>query len=157
MPKDDNYILELDSLNNSFNYTIVHNNGPKQLQLSGVSAWYWTFNTSITSTATGDLNNDGQTEIVTGGYFNDGTRNLAQVVVWNGSSLVAEKIQYWYWTGNTVINSVAVGDVDSDGQVEIVTGGSSYDGTRNVAQLIVWNSSGLVAERFSVGTGLAIP
>ena len=40
--------------------------------------------------------------------------------------------------GNTVINSVAVGNVDGDAQTEIVTGGSFYDGTRNNAQLCVW-------------------
>ena len=43
-------------------------------------------------------------------------------------TLALENVKAWYWTGNTVINSVAVGDVDGDGQVEIVTGGYYYDG-----------------------------
>ena len=56
-----------------------------------------------------------QLEIVTGGSFFDGTRWVAQLIVWNGLTLVAEKITTWYWTGDTQISSVAVGDADGDG------------------------------------------
>jgi parallel beta-helix repeat protein len=114
-----------------------------------LTAWYWTGNTTISSIAIGDVNGDGQTDIVTGGYYFDGTRQVAQLVVWNGSSLAVEEIKTWYWTGDTVINSVALGDVDADGQVEIVTGGYYNDGTRNVAQLVVWNGSDLAVDRLT--------
>ena len=57
---------------------------------------------------------DGQTEVVIGGQFNENTRNNAQLVVWSGSSLAAENIKNWYWTGNTTINSVAMADVFGD-------------------------------------------
>jgi len=30
----------------------------------------------------------------------------------------------WYWQSNTVVNSVASGDVNDDGQKEVVTGGA---------------------------------
>jgi outer membrane protein assembly factor BamB len=113
----------------------------RTLSLDSYTTWYWTSNTQVKSTAVGDVNGDGQVETVTGGCFNDGTRNIAQLIVWNSTDMAAEHITCWYWTGNTVINSVALGDVDGDGQTEIVTGGSFFDGTRNVAQLIVWSGS----------------
>ena len=112
-----------------------------------LSTWYWTSNTVINSVALGDVDGDGQVEVVTGGYYNDGTRDIAQLVEWNGADLAYERHATWYWTGNTVINSVALGDVDGDGQVEVVTGGYYHDGTRNVAQLVEWNGADLAYER----------
>jgi parallel beta-helix repeat protein len=114
-----------------------------------LTTWYWVDNTTINSIAIGDVNGDGQSEIVTGGYYFDGARQVAQLVVWNGSSLAVETVKTWYWTGDTVINSVALGDVDADGQVEIVTGGYYNDGARNVAQLVVWNGSDLSVDRLT--------
>jgi hypothetical protein len=116
------------------------------LAFENVAVWYWTSNTRIYSVAVGDVDSDGQAEIVTGGSFNDGSRNVAQLCVWNGGSLAVESLRTWYWTGSTSVNSVCVGDVDSDGQAEIVTGGSYNDGSRNVAQLVVWSGSSLAFE-----------
>ena len=116
------------------------------LSVDRLAGWYWTNNTAVNSVAVGDVNNDGQIEIVTGGYYYDGTRNVAQLVVWNGSNLGGIRPMVWYWTGNTVANSVALGDVDGDGQLEIVTGGYYFDGTRNNAQMIVWSGSNFAVE-----------
>jgi len=117
--------------------------------LKNMATWYWTSNTVINSQASGDVDGDGLKEIVTGGYYNDGTRNVAQLIEWNGATLAADRLTTWYWTSNTAINSVAVGDVDADGQVEVVTGGYFNDGTRNVAQLIEWNGANLAADRLT--------
>jgi parallel beta-helix repeat protein len=119
------------------------------LAVEGVTTWYWVNNTIINSVALGDVDGDTQVEIVTGGYFNDDTRNIAQLVVWNGTDLSVDRLTTWYWTNNTVINSVAIGDVDADNQTEIVTGGTFNDGTRDNAQLVVWNGFDLSVDRLT--------
>jgi len=111
------------------------------------SSWFWTSDTNVAATVTGDVDNDGAVEVVTGGYHNDGTRWNAQLIVWNPLTMVAKRATSWYWTSDTQVSSVAIGDADGDGQSEIITGGSFFDGTRWNAQLIVWNGSTLVAER----------
>ena len=107
--------------------------------------WYWTGDTQISSVAIGDVNGDGKNEIVTGGAFNDGTRWNALLHVLNASttSTAFTVLNYgnWYWTGDTQISSVAIGDVNGDGKNEIVTGGSYFDGTRNNALLHVLSAS----------------
>jgi hypothetical protein len=117
------------------------------LAFENVAVWYWTSSTRIYSVAVSDVDGDGQAEIVTGGAFNDGTRSVAQLCVWNGATLALESLRTWYWTGSTSVNSVCVGDVDADGQVEVVTGGFYWDGTRSVAQLCVWSGASLAFEK----------
>jgi uncharacterized repeat protein (TIGR01451 family) len=119
------------------------------LTLENAKTWYWNSNTIVNSIVTGDLDSDGQIEIVTGGYYFDGTRNIAQLVEWNGANLTVDRLKCWYWTGNTVINSVVVGDADGDTQVEVVTGGYYNDGARNIAQLVEWDGASLAVDRLT--------
>ena len=81
---------------------------------------------------------DSWAEIVTGGFHFDGVRYVAQLCLWSGATLASEDVETWYWIDETVIRSVAVGSVDGDSNVEIVTGSSYLDGYRDVAQLCVW-------------------
>jgi hypothetical protein len=116
------------------------------LALESVKTWYWTDDTVINSVAVGDVDGDGKVEIVTGGCYDDGTCDVAQLCVWDGATLALENVECWFWTGNTGINSVAVGDVDGDANMEVVTGGYYWDVTHNVAQLCVWNGATLSLE-----------
>ena len=119
------------------------------LKLEGVTAWYWVGDTRITSVAVGDVDGDGSAEIVTGGYYHIGVK-IAQLATWDGATLSSENVTVWYWTGDTYITSVAIGDIDGDGDTEIVTGGSYHDGTYDFAQLIVWDGSDLTLETVTV-------
>ncbi len=107
------------------------------------TSWFWTSDTNVSSIVAGDVNGDGKAEIVTGGWFSDGLRYSSQLVIWNSSTLQAINVATWYWTSNTQISSVAIGDVNGDGKNEIVTGGSYFDGTRWIAQLCVFDGSTL--------------
>jgi hypothetical protein len=88
--------------------------------------------------ALGDVDGDGKVEIVTGGSFFDGARDVAQVIVWSGVDLSFENVKTWYWVGSTTINAVVAGDVDGDFLKEIVTGGAYFEGTRWISQFTVW-------------------
>ncbi len=124
-------------------------NSASALISQNTTSWFWTSDTNASVTAFGDVNSDGQNEIVTGGYYNDGTRWVAQLVVWNGSTLVAERVSNWFWIGDTQISSVAIANVTGGASLDIVTGGSYFDGTRWVAQLVVWNGNTLIVEKLS--------
>ena len=116
------------------------------LTLENIKTWYWTSHTEIDSVALGNVDGDSAVEIVTAGYYNDGARQVAQLCVWNGATLASENIKTWYWTSHTYIDSVALGNVDGDGQIEIVTGGSYYAGANYVSQLCVWSGATLALE-----------
>ena len=106
-----------------------------------LTVWSWLSGTVMNSLALGDVDGDGQVEVVTGGHYFDGTRNIAQMVVCSGSTLAFENIKSWYWIGNTTINSLAIDNVDGDAFEEIVTGGAYYDGARWISQFTVWGTT----------------
>jgi hypothetical protein len=122
------------------------------MQLEGTKGWYWTQNTTVTCTVEGDLYGNGVQEIVTGGYYFDGVRDVAQLVIWNGSNRAVLGVTVWYWYGDTTINSVAIGDVYGNGSIEIVTGGYYFDGVRDVAQLVIWDAKTLAVRQVKVWT-----
>ena len=104
-----------------------------------VSCWCWASDTYINSVAVGNVTGGSTLDIVTGGSFNDGTRDNAQLLVWNGATLTIEHYISWYWYSNTEVNAVAIAQTSSG--TTIVSGGEFNDGTTSYAQLITWNSA----------------
>ncbi len=106
--------------------------------------WYNTSSSVVTSMCVSDIDADGTKELVTGGYYDDLSRNNAQLGIWawNGASLSSERLHSWYSTSNTYVNAVCAYDIDADGIVEAITGGSYYDGTYSNAQLRAWTWNG---------------
>jgi len=60
------------------------------------------------------------------------------MVIWDGQTLAVEYLSGWYWTNNTSICSIAVGNIDEDLETEIMTGGYFNDNTRNNVQTTIW-------------------
>ena len=115
-----------------------------------VISWFWTSDTNVAAVATGDVNGDGKTEIVTGGYFNDGNRWVTQLAVWNSSTLALVNVMTWYWTYSTQISSIAVANITGGTSLDIITGGSFFDGTHWNSQLCTWNGTTLALENVRV-------
>lgn len=106
-------------------------------------AWYWGSDTSAASVATGDVNGDGSVEVIAGGYSNDLTRWNGFVVVLNGATLAPLYSLGWFWTYDTQVASVAVGDVNGDTKLEVVACGAFFDNTRWNAFVVVLNGATL--------------
>jgi hypothetical protein len=119
--------------------------------------WCAANDSSANSVFAYDLDNDGEIEIIIGGYDNDLTSSSGQLRIWhwNGSGLSMEVNEEWRMVegvygvtisggvmGNTLVENLKVDDVDDDGTAEIVTGGFAYDGEKVNAQLRIWNWNG---------------
>ena len=115
------------------------------LAIENQFTWLWGSGTTVTSVAIGNVTGSSVLDIVTGGSWFDGTSWHAQLIVWNGSTLVPEHIMQWLWGTGTTVTSVAIGNVTRGAGLDIVTGGSWFDGTSWHAQLIDWNGATLVS------------
>lgn len=97
-----------------------------------------------------DVDSDGVTEIITGGYMywlveGNKTASSAPLKIWNwdGKNLTSEKSIYWNGTGTSAgFYCIYAADVDGDGDCEIITGGRVSISSMNCAQLGVWSWDG---------------
>ena len=129
------------------------------LALLNIIDWGSADGASANSVYAYDLNDDGNIEVITGGYDNGLTNSSGQLRVWhwNGEDLTLEANLEWRMVegvygatisgdpmGNTLVENLKVDDVDGDGTAEIVTGGFAYDGENVTAQLRIWNYAGSI-------------
>ncbi len=115
--------------------------------------------TNANSVFASDLDNNGDTEIIVGGYSGNLNNSKGQLSIWrwNGQEFSLKANEDWQLIpeiyaatiagavqGNTIVNNVKAADLDGDGFKEIVTGGFTYDGEKVKAQLKTWRWNGSV-------------
>lgn len=90
----------------------------------------------------GDVDGDGVVEILTGGFMYNlvnGTRSstLAPLMIWNWNGQNVTLELSYKWPGN--IRSVYAADLNGDGKVEIITGGTIRNETATYNTLRIWH------------------
>lgn len=113
--------------------------------------------TNANSVFASDLDNNGDNEIIVGGYSDKLNNSKGQLTIWqwDGQALSLKANENWQLTpeiyaeniagavqGNTIINSVKAADLDGDGFKEIFTGGFACDREKVNAQLTIWRWDG---------------
>jgi hypothetical protein len=96
--------------------------------------------------AVADIDGDGVTEMITGGFSYYLMQNVSRTIgsaplkIWNwdGKSLTLEK--NYSWTGN--IGCVYAGDADGDGKTELITAGGMTNSTGSYPSLRIWTWDG---------------
>ena len=60
----------------------------------------------INSIALGDIDRDGEIEIVTGGNFEEQNCVIAQLCIWNGFTFMLEDIKTWSYSDSSTITTL---------------------------------------------------
>jgi hypothetical protein len=115
--------------------------------------------TNANSVYASDLDNNGNIEIIVGGYSDNLNNSKGQLTLWqwNGQEFSLKTNENWQLIprifaeniaggvqGNTIVNNVKAADLDGDGFKEIVSGGFAFDGEKVNAQLKIWRWDGNV-------------
>lgn len=126
-------------------------------------------NTIVNNLRADDVDHDGTTEIVTGGFAYDGEKINAQLKIWNfnNQEITCETSKEWLVDDITEVKAISLDDVDNDGHLDIITAGliGAYGGFNDIdvppeqAQLIVWNwnqqeLTQKAIEQWTVGEGV---
>jgi len=116
------------------------------LTLETSSEWLISGDTEWHAVALDDVDKDGGTEIIVTGYFYDKTLGhecaTLRICTWDGSILDWKASTQWYTYGDTNAIDVATGDVDADGNKEIITIGRQFNGENYHVQLRIWSWDG---------------
>lgn len=138
-------------------YTELPDSAEAQLKVLGIAngaiaalaeaRWQSAQSTHGYGLALRDLDGDGRAEVISGGFFNEGERERSELRVWRlrDGELQLVSRATWGEHGKTRINGVAVGDLNGDGTLEIVTAGRTgqvEDENENIleerAELTAW-------------------
>jgi len=124
----------------------------KNLSVEKTNCWVTFGNTTINSIAISDIDGDGLVEIIVGGYCLNGDKEISHVSVWDSAlnmKMMTGDFSGWtsLWKVNVRIVSLAVGDVDGDGFLEIVTAGCCYQNKSRIAQVTIWNGKDLYPKK----------
>jgi hypothetical protein len=101
----------------------------------------------LKSISISDVDNDGDTEIVTTGYIESSQYRRGYLAAWsyleNGGPLARDASRIWTDDDNTRLLSLATGDIDCDGDSEIIVGGRGWDDTNQTetSKVVVFNLS----------------
>ena len=134
----------MDSSNNRNAQLIIWNYESSNLKWKAAKNWVGnTGNTEVTTNCVADYDKDGTKEILTGGYSNLSNMVNAQMGIfyWDGKN-ITNKTSFINWNegGYTIIFSLAIGDVDGDGILEIITAGSADNTDSNSrGQQSIWS------------------
>jgi hypothetical protein len=101
----------------------------------------------LTDLVVTDVDGDGTREIVATGYSKDTgvTRTLLRVMTWDGATLTTEHVAGFNIGSEDRLKHLATGDVDGDGQLEIVLVGWAQSGTVPDwhAEVVRWDGTSL--------------
>jgi serine/threonine protein kinase len=117
----------------------------------------------LTDLIVADVDGDGTPEIVATGYSKDTgvTRTVLRVMTWDGATLMTEHAADFTVGSGDYLGRLAAGDVDGDGQQEIVLAGRARHGTVDDwhAEVVHWdgtNLNRLTQRTWSFGQGAGI-
>ncbi len=112
------------------------------LTVEAVETWE---TSDVRSMAVGDIDEDGLIEIVTGERQSGRNRFQIRIVQFNGSNFSDEYIENWQVEGvGGTVHGLAVGDVDADGETEIVTAVTANNQIH--VRIEYWNGSDMNLE-----------
>ena len=94
----------------------------------------------------GDIDRDGEIEIVTGGNFEEQNCVIAQLCIWNGFTFMLEDIKTWSYSDSSTITYLELLQTNEDEFPSIITCSNSYNSSKNrssrsISQISIWGHS----------------